>query len=424
MNSQRKRKHLTFPRILLPSAIAIMMLISPQQTLATISANASGATFPAPFITTTMSAFTGVNPGYQLNYISKGSGGGQTDLFNNATQFGASDAPLTDAQRLAHPGILHIPETIGSVTLSYTIQNATGPAGCPSPYSRCLPKGLHLSAGIIAEIYLGNITYWDDAAIKAINPSWSAFLPHNPITTVHRCDSSGTTFVFTSFLDMASPTFRKGLGNGTSVNWGSYGTPTGVCGSGNAGVAAQVLANPNYIGYVELNYALGNSLSYASVNEASDGAFVAPSLASTQAAVTAGAGSLPTASQSWAHVSLLNESATGAYPIASFSYFLVRQEMSTTSGSMAQASLVASYLWYHIHDGQALATGLYYVALPPNVVTIDENAISSLTYSGAAVSHFISSGTPAISGTLPIALLALLSGSVYVATTRRKILVK
>lgn len=420
MNSKRKGKSGIFVKAIILIAIALL-LSSTQQTLGAISATASGATFPAPYITVTMNSFDSLYTGYQLNYLGGGSGKGQGDLFNNVTQFSATDAPLSDAQRSAHPGILHVPETIGSVTLSYTVSNAST-SGCPSPYSKCLPKGLNLTATVIAEIYMGNITMWNDARIAAINPAWSAFLPAQPITTVHRCDSSGTTFVFTNFLALASPkNWQKNMGNDTTVSWGSHGTPAGVCGSGNAGVAAQVLANPYYIGYVELNYAIANGMSYAKVNEALDGKFIEPTLASTQAAVAAGAGSLPTGTQSWAHVSLLNESAPDAYPIASFTYFIVRQEMNTTSSSLAQANLVASYLWYHVHDGQSLASGLYYVPLPANVVTIDENTINLLKYNGATVSHFITTNTtPALSGTITIALLGLMLSTIAVTTIRRK----
>ena len=424
MNSQRKRKNEIMNTTAFLSTIALVLLVSAQPAVGVVSAVSDGATFPQPFIQVTMSAFDGLHSGYQLTYGGGGSGKGQSDIENNLTQFGGSDAPLSDAARTAHPGILHIPETIGSVTLSYTVPNATT-TGCPSPYSKCLPKDLNLTASIIAEIYMGNITMWNDPAIKAINPAWTSFLPAHAITTVHRCDSSGTTFVFTNFLSLASPNnWQKNIGNGTSVNWGTNGTPAGVCGTGNAGVASQVVANPYYIGYVELNYAIANSLSFAKVNEALDGKFIEPSLTSTQVAVAAGAGSLPSGDKSWAHVSLLNESAAGAYPIASFSYFLIHKDMTTSASSLAVANLAVSYIWYHVHDGQALASGLYYVPLPASVITIDENTLNSITYNGGLVSHFLSSGTPALPNALSIALLSLLIAAEFVAVGRRKTVAK
>ncbi len=397
--------------------MSILLFTAPTGNVtATVTINGFGATFPAPFVSATAVAFGSAHSGYQINYQPVGSGAGITHLLNKDADFAASDAPLNDTQRLGAPNSLHIPETIGSVTLSYTIPNATKP-------STYLPKGLNLTAAIIAEIYLGNITTWNDPAITGINPSWASVLPNHSITTVHRCDWSGTTFVWTSFLSMASPnSWGKNIGNGTTVNW-SKGAHGSVCGFANSGVAAQIQTNSYFVGYVELYYAIANSLSYAQIRNPL-GQFVEPTPASSQAAVSVGVGSLPRGDQSWFHVSLLNETATGAYPIVSLSYFLIYKEMNVITGETAQkANLVISYIWYHVHrnpGGQDLASALNYVPLPANVITIDENSLNLVTFGGAPVSHSLPSATPALPTALAIALLALFLGLEMVGLARRR----
>jgi phosphate transport system substrate-binding protein len=187
--------------------------------------------------------------GLKVNYQSVGSGAGINQLLAHTVDFGATDTPLTDAQEATSTSgtIIHVPVTLGAVALSYNLASVSG--------------HLTLTPSIIAGIYLGTITSWDDAAIKAANPGVT--LPHETITSVHRSDGSGTTGIFTHYLSAISPPWSTKVGAATTVNW-----PTGVGGKGNAGVAAAIKSTAGAIGYVELAYVLSNNLSYAAVTNA------------------------------------------------------------------------------------------------------------------------------------------------------------
>src|SRR6266567_4352766 len=196
--------------------------------------------------------------GVNVNYQSVGSGAGISQLLAHTVDFGATDTPLTDAQEaLSTSGlVIHVPVTLGAVAMSYNLAGISG--------------HLNLTSAIIAGIYLGTITSWDDAAIKAANPGVT--LPHETITSVHRSDGSGTTGIFTHYLSAVSSDWSSKVGAATTVNW-----PTGVGGKGNAGVAAAVKSTAGAIGYAELAYVLANNISYASIQNA-NGKFVDPSL--------------------------------------------------------------------------------------------------------------------------------------------------
>ena len=219
--------------------------------------------------------------------------------------------------------------------------------------------------------------------IAALNPSVS--LPNHAITPVHRSDSSGTTNVFTKYLSNVSSTWNTQIGSGTSVQW-----PGGQGQSGNSAVASTVNSTQYAIGYVELAYALQNSMAVASVQNPS-GNFIDPSLASTTAAVSAGAsGGLPSGDQSWTSVSLLNSNAAEAYPIVTFTYLLEYKELNVLPNmNQNKAKAIVHYMWYVIHDGQSLAPSLQYAQLPANVVSIDETTIKSITYNGQKSIHHL-----------------------------------
>ena len=233
-----------------------------------------------PFLNAVNTAYNTQKSWIQINYQGVGSGAGINSLTAKTVDFAASDAPLSDSQRTAAPNALHIPETIGAVTLAYNLPGITG--------------GLHLTGQVIANIYLGTITNWNDPAITALNPTTT--LPNHIITTIHRSDSSGTTNVFTKYLSSQSSTWQSQVGSGTSVQWpgsNAAGQP------GNAAVASTVSSTAYSIGYVELAYALQNSMTVASVQNPA-GNYIDPSLASTTAAVQSGASQgLPSGDQSW-----------------------------------------------------------------------------------------------------------------------------
>jgi phosphate transport system substrate-binding protein len=325
-----------------------------------ITLNGAGATFPYPLLSTMTVEYHKIKPNIMLNYQSIGSGGGIRQHTDKTVDFAASDAPLNDKQREAAPNTLHIPETIGAVTLTYNLPG--------------IPKGLKITGAIIADIYLGKITKWNDKAIQDLNPELQ--LPDKEIIVVHRSDGSGTTFVWTSYLLIMSAQWNKTVGHGTAVQW-----PIGLGSAGNEGVAALVRGTEYTIGYVELAYVLQNNMSYAFIQNR-EGRFIEPTLDSARAAA-ASAGNLPRGDQSWGNVSLLNAPGTDSYPIVSFSYLLVYKELSVLpSMNREKAQALVDFLWWAVHQGQDYAPRLQYVPLPQQVVSIDEETIKSITFNG------------------------------------------
>ncbi len=226
----------------------------------------AGATFPFPLIDTWRVQYAKENPNVSLNYQSIGSGGGIKQFTGKTVAFGASDAPLNQAQRSALPGTaVHIPETIGSVVAAYNVPGVS--------------KGLKLTGPILADIFLGKIKSWNDPAIANINPAVN--LPLQNIVVVHRADGSGTTFIWTSYLSLVSTDWENAVGKGTSVQW-----PTGLAAPGNEGIANTIKSTSYSLGYVELAYALTSNMTYANLQNKA-GNFVAPTLETTKTAVEA-----------------------------------------------------------------------------------------------------------------------------------------
>ncbi len=275
--------------------------------------------------------------------------------------FACSDAALTDGQRDAAPDALHIPETIGAVTVAYNLPG--------------IASGLHLTGQVIADIFQGKITLWNDPAIQNLNPDIT--LPAKTIATVHRSDGSGTTFIFTSYLSKVSTEWQEAVGQGKSVSW-----PGGIGSPGNTGVASSVTGNQYAIGYVELVYALENDMTVAAIQNPS-GNYILPTLESTTAAAQAGAASLPAGDASWTEVNLLNMDDEEAYPIVSFTYLLSYKELNVIPGMTEEkATALVQFLWYVVHEGQDLAPELEYAKLPSNVVQLNEATIRSITFNG------------------------------------------
>ncbi len=355
-----------------------------------ITINGAGATFPFPLIDTWRVEYQSVNPSISINYQSIGSGGGVRQFTERTVDFGASDAPLTqeETQGLSSSTPVHIPETIGSVVAAYNIPG--------------IDKGLKLTGPVLADIFAGKITRWDDQRIVELNAGIQ--LPSADIITVHRSDGSGTTYIWTSYLSQVSPEWNQTIGAGKSVQW-----TVGLGASGNEGVSNTILSTPNSIGYVELTYALTTNMDYASLMN-SAGNFVEPTLASTQAAVqnaivmnaastgnntTTGTNttpstngsaiSLPGGDQSWTHVSLLDAPGADSYPIASFSYLLLYKELSTNIDSVEKAQALAQFINWAITDGQQFASPLHYVPLPDSVVQHNQQTLRSLTFNGQPV---------------------------------------
>lgn len=327
----------------------------------TISLNGAGATFPYPLISTMVVEYNKIKPNVKISYQSIGSGGGIRQHTEKTVDFGASDAPLNERQREAAPDSLHLPITIGAVVLIYNLPG--------------FAKGLKMTGEVIADIFLGKITKWNDPAIQSLNPDLN--LPNKDILVVHRSDGSGTTFIWTGYLSLVSPEWKTSVGQGTAVQW-----PTGLGAAGNEGVAAVVRGTEYTVGYVELAYALQNKMSYAYIQN-KEGRFVEPSLDSSAAAAAASAATLPKGDESWSGVTLLNAPGAESYPITSFSYIILYKELSTLrSMDKVKAQALVDFLWWATHDGQKYAPELHYVPLPQEVVALNEATLRMVTFNG------------------------------------------
>jgi phosphate transport system substrate-binding protein len=321
-----------------------------------VTINGAGATFPFPLIDTWRVEYKKVSPNVDINYASIGSGGGIKQFTEKTVDFGATDAPLssTEAARIGSP-VVHIPETIGSVVMAYNIPEISTP--------------LKLSGPVIADIFLGKITKWDDQRIKELNPDVA--LPPQNIIVVHRSDG---------YLSKVSTEWSDKVGTSKSVQW-----PTGIGAPGNEGVSASIGGSQYSIGYVELAYALTTGMNTALVQNQA-GNFIEPSINTTQAAISASSQNLPTGTQPWTNVSLVNAPGASSYPIASFTYLLLHQDLGTNPNINEQkAKSIVDFITWAITDGQQFSEKLGYVPLPQAVVDLNKNTMSSLTFKGNPV---------------------------------------
>jgi phosphate transport system substrate-binding protein len=349
--------------IIVTSIGAYTFISQPVTSSGTITFNGAGATFPYPLLNSIITKYSSdVKPNVEVNYQSIGSGGGISALKEKTVDFGASDAPLSASEASNITNALHIPETIGAVTIAYNIPG--------------VPSGLKLTGQVIADIFEGKIAKWNNNAIQSLNPDLT--LPDQTVNTVHRSDGSGTTYVFTTYLSMVSNSWGTNIGAAKSVSW-----PSGVGSSGNTGVASTINGTRYSIGYVELAYTIANNMTVAAIKNSADN-YILPTLASTTAAAQAGAASgLPAGSESWATVNLLDTSSSDAYPIVTFTYIIVYKELNVIPDmTQEKATAIVQFIWYIVHDGQDLTPELKYAALPSNVVSIDETTIASITFNG------------------------------------------
>ena len=327
-----------------------------------VTVNGAGATFPFPLIDTWRVDYKNVKPNININYQSIGSGGGVKQFIEKTVDFGATDAPLTASELQRAPGAVHIPETIGSVVAAYNIPSIPN-------------KGLKLTGSILADIFLGKITKWNDPKIQSLNAD--ASLPAADIIVVHRSDGSGTTYVWTDYLSNISAAWNQQIGKGKSVQW-----PIGIGGPGNEGVANAIRGSPNTIGYVELAYALTTKMPYAYLQNQA-GNFVEPTLESTKASVAEVAENLPKGDASWEHISVVNAPGSNSYPVASFSYLLLFKDLSTNpSIDQSKAKGLVDFISWAITTGQQSAGALGYVPLPDQVIKLNQETLKSLTFQG------------------------------------------
>jgi len=334
-------------------------------TAPTIELTGDGSSLVYPLLSQWTSNYHGLHSNIQVNYQSVGSGAGVTDFTNKVVDFaGTEAAPVPSSLPNT---TLTIPETIGAVTLAYNIPG--------------VPTGLNLNENLTAEIFNGAITYWDNASITGINNRLS--LPHNLITTVHRSDSSGTTFIFEGYLLKSSfwPFAPQ------SKSWPSGARGASLAGAQNNGVATDVLTTPNSIGYVEVAYALQNNMNVAYVQNQARSSYIKPTLANITAAVSrADVSSLPTGLQDWSAVSLILQPGANSYPIVSFTYIIVYQQLNVRPlMTLDKAKALVDFIWYMVHEGQSAGVSLNYATLPGSIVTIDETSIKSITYNGQSL---------------------------------------
>ena len=343
------------------SANAASMPDAPAENLE-YNLTGAGATFPFPLIDLWRVEYNNIHPNVNLNYQSIGSGGGIKQHIEKTVNFAASDKPMSEAERDLAKGTLHIPEAIGGVVVVYNIPEVPN-------------KGLKLTADAVSKIFLGEITKWNDPAIAKENPGLN--LPNKSIVTAHRSDGSGTTFVFTDYLSAVSPTWHDKVGKGKSVPW-----PTGLAAAGNEGVAGIVKSTEYSVGYIELAYAFQTGMSFANIQNHDKTAFIEPTLDSISAASSGVADSLPKAEESWVNVSLVNAPGSKSYPIASFTYLLVYDDLKPVTKNKEQAKAVIHLIHWMITDGQEYSPSLLYVPLADKVVELGKQGLSKVTYGG------------------------------------------
>jgi phosphate transport system substrate-binding protein len=316
----------------------------------------AGATFPYPIYSKWFADYA-QSTGVKINYQSIGSGGGIRQLSEQTVDFGASDGPMSDQELASAKGgaVLHFPTVMGAVVITYNVPGLTRP--------------LSLSGDVIADIFQGKITKWNDAQIVAQNRGVS--LPNSDILVVHRSDGSGTTYIFSDYLNTVSPSWSSTLGKGKEIKW-----PVGLGGKGNEGVTGQVKQTPGSIGYVELAYAKQNNLPYANVRNA-DGRFVTASIAS----VTAAAASMKLPKNTDYRVSIVNAPGKDSYPISSMTWILVYQnQLDAVKG----AKLVNFLRWAYT-NGEKSASALDYAPLPSSMLASLQNRLKTITVAQAQV---------------------------------------
>jgi phosphate transport system substrate-binding protein len=335
-------------------------------TVAPVLINGAGGTLVAPLMSSWTFAYQQVTGG-QVNYAAVGSGAGIGQITAKTVDFGESDAPLTAAQYAALPAgttLLTIPVSDSGVVPAYNLPGVTTP--------------LAFTGNVLAQVFLGTITQWNDPAIAALNPSVT--LPAHAITVIHRSDGSGTMYAFTNYLSDSNAQWKTQVGKGTAVNW-----PTGLGCKGNAGVAGCIQNTQYSIGPLEIAYQIQNpgAISYGSVRNGA-GNFVLANLTNIASAVQAGGSAgLPAGNAQWTSVSIIDNifndtKDAGIYPITTFTYALVYLQQA----NQASGSAVVNFIWWVVNSGQSAGGNLGYPPLPSNVVQLDDATLKTVNFNG------------------------------------------
>jgi phosphate transport system substrate-binding protein len=331
------------------ATVAVLVTGAAAQTM---RINGAGATFPYPIYSKWFSEYNKQHSNVEINYQSIGSGGGIQQVTKQTVFFGATDGPMTAEQMQNAPGkILHFPTVLGAVVPVYNLPNVNAE--------------LKFSGAVLADIFLGKITKWNDPAIVKLNAGVT--LPATDITVAHRADGSGTTYIWVDFLSKLSPEWKTKVGVATSVNW-----PTGVGGRGNEGVSGLVKQTPGAIGYVELIYALQNKIAYGSVMNAAG-----EPVKATVESVTAAAAEAVKAMPADFRVSITNAPGKGVYPISSFTWMLLYEN----AKDKAQAKTMVDFMKWALTDGQKYCAELGYAPLPESIVKLEMAALAKIKVS-------------------------------------------
>jgi phosphate transport system substrate-binding protein len=334
------------------AALASVAVLGAGLAAQTIQINGAGATFPNPIYSKWFAEYNKQHPNVRINYQSVGSGAGIQQVTKQTVFFGATDGPMTKEQLQAAPGpIMHFPTVLGAVVPIYNIPNVTAE--------------LKFSGPVLADIFLGKITKWNDPAIAKLNAGVT--LPGSDITVVHRSDGSGTTYIWVDYLSKTSPEFLKRVGVNSSVNW-----PAGVGAKGNEGVSGLVRQTPGSLGYVELIYALQTKISYGTVQNMA-GEFVKASVQSVTAAAAEAAAKMPPDFR----VSITNAPGKGVYPISSFTWLLLYENPKDKT----QGKAMVDFLKWALTDGQKYCADLGYAPLPEAVVKLEQAALAKIKVS-------------------------------------------
>ncbi|MGO9520361.1 MAG: phosphate ABC transporter substrate-binding protein PstS [Candidatus Korobacteraceae bacterium] len=313
--------------------------------LAQTTLNGAGATFPYPIYSKWFNEYHKEHSNIEINYQSIGSGGGIRQVQAGTVDFGATDGPMTDEQiQQSKVKVLHVPTVLGAVVPAYNIPGVNAE--------------VKFTPDVLADIYMGKITNWNDGRIAKANPGVN--FPNQSITVVHRSDGSGTSYIFTDYLSKVSPEWAGSAGKGTSVKW-----PVGLGGKGNEGVAGNVRQLPGSIGYIELIYALQNKIPYGIVQNSSKN-FIKASLASTTAAAVGV--KMPADFR----VSITNPPGKDAYPIASFTWLLIP----TDPKDQNKGKILKDFLFWMLDKGETMVEALSYAPLPKQVVDMEKAAIT------------------------------------------------
>ena len=339
------------------SLFVISGILAAAAPVAAQSLTGAGATFPNPIYTKWFDAYS-KKTGIKINYQSIGSGGGIRQFTEGTVDFGASDGPMNESQIQAVNGnVLHVPTVLGAVAVTYNLPTLGD-------------TKLKFDGNLLVDIFMGRVTKWNDTKIAALNPGVK--LPDIDLIVVHRSDGSGTTYVFTDYLNKFSREWKDKVGYATSVNW-----PAGLGGKGNEGVTQQVKQTEGALGYVELIYAISNNLPYAQVKNAT-GNFIVPSLET----VTAAAAGAKLEKDTDFRVSITNAPGAQAYPISSFTWLLVKKD----NKDPVKAKLIRDFLaWMITPEAQAMASDLHYAPLPAPVVSLVQARLPTLKAGGKVI---------------------------------------